>query len=315
MRLRAALPQFPLDITGDSSSREWIVWKRRALALFVLAELCFSVLFVSGPGAHATNAAGIAEEAGKFTKSAPGRTKIAEGEYAVVERANFGATGPFGEEVYNFHEIWTIWHTGSGEYEVEGNRQFESPKASPHDDRFLVRLSRDLTVIGMTEFAKLRWREDSGPLSCEFLLNDLHCSSNARDPKQELDLHTSMQHPFGLLWPISAFSLSGITREEERNFDRAAEVQLASIEQSNEENPVDVTILDGRLRYLGEESVEFAGQNWRAYKFSLKVALHPKFLIWTSSKGLLLSLAVENARKNWPGEGLRLVRFQKWADF
>ncbi len=124
-----------------------------------------------------------------------------------------------------------------------------------------------------------------------------------------------MQHPFGLLWPISAFSLSGVTREEERNIDRPAEVQLASIEQPDEDNPVEVTVLDGQLRYLGEESIELAGQNWRAHKFSLKVALHPQFLIWTSSKGLLLSLAVEHAHKNWAEEGMKLVRFQKWADF
>jgi hypothetical protein len=247
--------------------------------------------------------------------SQPGRVKIAEGEYAIVEQTDLGASGPFGEEVYDFHETWTIWRTGSGEYEVEGKRQFESPKDSPHDDNFLVRLSRDLTVIELKEFSKLKWRTDSGPLSCEFLANDLHCSSNAHDPGQEVDLHVPTQHPFGLLWPVSAFSLSGITHEAERDINRAAQVQLASIEQPDEQNPVEITILDGQLRYLGEESIELAGENWRAHKFSLKVSLHPEFLIWTSSKGLLLSLAVEHAHKNWSEEGMKLVRFRKWADF
>jgi len=139
MRLRAALPQLLLDITRNSASREWIVWKRRAIALFVLAELCFSVLFVSRPGAHATNAAGIAEEAGKVTKSAPGRTRIAEGEYAVAERANFGATGPFGEEVYDFHETWTIWHTGSGERAQKLARRKVEVDAFSEVGRFLTR--------------------------------------------------------------------------------------------------------------------------------------------------------------------------------
>jgi hypothetical protein len=265
--------------------------------------------------ARASSSPGLAQQVDNSLSSRPGRVKIAEGEYALVEQANFGAVGPFGEEVYDFHETWTIWRTASGEYEVEGKRQFESPKDSPHDNKFLVRLSRDLTVIDLTEFSKLRWRTDSGPLSCEFLPGDLHCSSNAHDSRQEVDLHTPMQHPFGLLWPVSAFSLSGITREAERNVNRPAEVQLASIEQPDEQNPVQVTILDGQLRYLGEEPIELAAKSWRAHKFSLKVALHPEFLIWTSSKGLLLSLAVEHAHKNWPEEGLRLVRFRKWADF
>ncbi|MGO9588538.1 MAG: hypothetical protein ACLP3K_00650, partial [Candidatus Acidiferrales bacterium] len=139
MRLGAVLPQFLLDTTGNSSSREWIAWKRRGIAFLVLADLCLcvSALFVLGPRAHGTNAGGFAEQSGKLPKSEPGRAKIAEGEYAVVEKGNFGAAGPFGEEVYDFHETWTIWHTGSGEYEVEGKREFESPKGSPHDNSFL----------------------------------------------------------------------------------------------------------------------------------------------------------------------------------
>jgi hypothetical protein len=30
-----------------------------------------------------------------------------------------------------------------------------------------------------------------------------------------------MEHPFGLFWPISAFSLSGITRQAERDAHQA----------------------------------------------------------------------------------------------
>ena len=124
-----------------------------------------------------------------------------------------------------------------------------------------------------------------------------------------------MQHPFGLLWPISAFSLSGITQEAERDPNHPTEVELAKIEQPDEENPVEVTILGGQLRYLGDEGIELAGKKWVARKFSLKVALQPEFLIWVSPKGLLLSLAVEHAHKNWTEEGMRLVRFHQWVDF
>jgi len=243
------------------------------------------------------------------------RTKIAEGEYAIVEEANEGAVGPFGEEVYDFHETWTLWRVAKGQYEVEGERQFESPRDWLHANRFLVQLSRDLTVIRITEFAKLKWRPDSGPLSCEFLPKELHCSSGGSDPKKAIELHTPVEQPYGLLWPISAFSLSGITREAERDPSLMAQVQLVTIKQPSAEDPIAVTILNGRLRYLGTETITLVHERLRAYKFSLKVALHPEFLIWTSPKGLLLSLAVEHAHKNWPEEGMTLVRFHKWADF
>jgi hypothetical protein len=244
----------------------------------------------------------------------PHRTKVAEGEYAVIEEANSGAVGPFGEEVYDFHELWTMWRAEAGGYEVEGQRRFESPRNTPHDDSFSVRLSRDLTVIDMTEFAKLRWNEDSGPLLCRFLATELRCSSGG-SPKNHVERQIPMKRPFGLLWPVSAFSLSGITREADVDPNRGTDVELASIEQPSKENPVEVTILSGKLRYLGAEPLELAGEKWRARKFSLKVPLHPEFLIWGSSQGLLLSVAVEHGHQNWPEEGMKLVRFHKFADF
>ena len=73
-----------------------------------------------------------------------------------------------------------------------------SSKGRPHEDSFLVRLSRDLTVIDMTEFSQLRWNKDSGPLSCQFLATELHCSSGG-SPKNRLERQIAMKRPFGLL--------------------------------------------------------------------------------------------------------------------
>jgi hypothetical protein len=252
-------------------------------------------------------------------KSSPeqhvGRTKIAEGEYAIYEPANGGAVGPFGEEVYNFHESWALWRSEKGEYQVEGVREFESPKDQAHSNRFVVELTRDLTVIRMKEFARLRWRPDSGPLSCEFSPAALHCSSGGSDPSRTIQLSTHLEEPYGLLWPISPFSLSGVTRTIERDLGRATQVDFVRIEQPSRQNPVETTILAGPLRYLDEEDIEAAGRKWRAHKFSLKVAMHPTFVIWTSSNGLLLALDVEHSQQDWPKEGLKLERFQQWSDF
>ena len=243
------------------------------------------------------------------------RIKIADGEYVIVESANFGAVGPFGEEIYNFHEPWAIWRSVDGKYEVRGTRQFESPRGLPHADRFLVRLSRDLTVIDMTEFAKLIWIPNSDPLSCEFLASELHCSSGQRAPKAALEVHTLMQQPFGLLWPISAFSLSSLTQEAERDLNQITPVELARIEQPSRQNPLEVTVLSGQLRYLGEEHVVLAEQSWNAHKFSLKVALEPPLSLLVNSRGILLSVAVDHENSGGPTEEMKLVRFHQWAAF
>jgi hypothetical protein len=243
------------------------------------------------------------------------RTKVAEGEYVILQQANGGAIGPFGEEIYEFHETWTLSRAANGGYEVEGERRFESPKGTAHANRFLAELSRDLTITRVTEFARLKWRRDSGPLSCEFLRSALHCSLNAKNAGQSLNLNLAMQQPYGLLWPISAFSLSGLTREAERDAHEVTHIQLVSIEQMSAQIPVNPMILDGELRYLGETHIDVAGQPRRAFKFSIKVALSPELLIWTSPRGLLLAVAVQHQGKDWPEESMKLIHFQEWPGF
>jgi hypothetical protein len=286
----------------------------------ICTSLCFFLLvffaLALALSARTDAAPHVGQETSEHT-APPGplayRTKISDGEYDLIEQSNFGAVGPLGEEVYGFRETWTIWRTASGAYEVEGRRKFESPKNTPHDNRFLVHLTRDLAVVDLTEFSKLRWKPESGPLSCEFLPAELHCFAGA-PTNPDVEAHAPVKPPFGLIWPISAFSLSGIARDTERDPNRATEVELARIEQPDKQNPVEVTILKGRLQYLGQVHLDLAGQKWRAYEYSLKMTLRPDSLIWVSEKGLLLAVAVEHGHANWREEGLKLVRFHQWAD-
>jgi hypothetical protein len=243
------------------------------------------------------------------------QTKLAEGEYVVIEQSNDGAIGPFPEQIYNFDEAWTLSRDGKDSYKVEGVRKFESPKGELHTDRFTVELSRDFTITRAREFAKLKWVQDSGPLTCDFLPTALSCSSGGSNPQHAITMHTPVSNPYGLLWPVSPFSLSGITFQVERDPTRPTRVDLISIEQPSQTIPVQPTILEGPIRYIGEENIKAAGRAWSAFKFSLKVPLHPEYLIWTSSKGLLLAVAVEHQHANWQQEGMRLDRFQSWNGF
>jgi hypothetical protein len=253
--------------------------------------------------------------AGVTPGQAADRMKLADGDYAIYEEGNSGAVGPAGEEVYDFHESWTLWRTGRESYEVEGERRFDSPRDVKHADRFQIQLSRDLTPIRTTEFAKLVWRRNSGPTTCEFLRKEVHCFSDSGTPGESPEIRIPMELPYGFLWPISPFSLSGLTRQAERDLNRPNPIQLLSLEQPSPINPLYPIVRNGQLQYLGDEEINAAGQVWHAHKFSLKVPSYPQFLIWTSTNGLLLSVAVEHAHANWPREGMKLSRFHKWADF
>ena len=56
-------------------------------------------------------------------------TKVAQGEYAVLEGPNVAAIGPFGEEVYDFHENWTaLAGRGSADTRLKERGDSESPK-------------------------------------------------------------------------------------------------------------------------------------------------------------------------------------------
>ena len=77
----------------------------RAANLFAVASV-----FVFCLGALSNEPSSDVEQ-DKVTASTQ-RTKVAQGEYVVFEGVNGGAVGPFGEEVYNFHETWTLWGFG-----------------------------------------------------------------------------------------------------------------------------------------------------------------------------------------------------------
>ena len=119
------------------------------------------------------------------------RVKVAEGEYRVMGEGDMGV-GPIETEVFHFRESWTLWRLPNGEYEVEGDRTFESPKDYIRDNRFIARLAADLQILEVKEFAHLRYRPDSGPLTCELLPHELQCHSGARDAAHAVDVQCAM---------------------------------------------------------------------------------------------------------------------------
>ncbi len=285
--------------------------------VFLAAISPFVVGTTSAKKGFVTNAKipGYFSALGKPASGTAQRRKLAEGEYAVFASTSEGGVGPFDPQVFGFHESWMLWSSGDGGYEVDGERKFESPKDKFHRDRFWVRLTRDWRLVAIKEFAKLRWRRDSGPLVCDIGIAALHCTSGAKDPSQLVKLDVNLDHPFAFLWPISPFSLSSVAKAEERRPHKVMPVELITIEEPSPKVPVSPMIVDGRLRYLGKADVTLADRKWQAEQFELEAVLHPKFRIMTAPEGFLLDLIVESPAAGSPSAEMKLVRFRQWADF
>src|SRR5262249_15785499 len=229
----------------------------RALALSIaLCSVSLLMPFVSDSGSRANREhRRPSQKQTAATQVEPQATRIAEGEYELYQEGSGGAVGPFGEEVYEFRETWILSREKGGNYQVKGERRFRPGKGKDVVTKpFAVELSRDLTVLRLTEFGKLKWIQDSGPLTCEFLSAEMRCSAAVRKPNVSNDWRIEGQHPYGLLWPISPFSLGSVARESERDPQITTRASLVNIEQPSAENPVSPMVLAGELHYLGVES-------------------------------------------------------------
>lgn len=285
------------------------------LAVFVLS-LCLASYVRLSASDNVAKGITTAQQAAKQTReqTTPGRTRVAEGEYKVLAQSGIGSFDP---AVYDFKESWTLWRLEDGTFEVDGTRDYRSPADEPHSDNFEAHLSDSFRVLKLKEFRTLRWRTNSGPLSCDFLPAKVACTANAKDKSQDLSLQVPTQAAAaGLMWPISAFSLSSITRGASHNPRTTTPVELLTFEEPSDVNPIFTTTLGGYLKYLGQEKFSLAGREWLAEKFELKVATHAPFLLWTSSQGLLLAFAHKTDSNRLPeNEGMVLVNFHEWQEF
>ena len=286
---------------------------RSGAAAFV-AAVCLLPLGRVSAAREFRSRAEVAQDATQQNEEpgATARIRVAEGEYKALTEDGIGPSDP---AVYGFDESWTLWRLRDGSFEVNGTRSYRSPSDEPHSNQFSAHLSADLAVLELMEFRKLRWRTDSGPVGCKFLPAKISCTSNARDVTQNVSLDVPIQAPAGLMWPLSAFSLSSITRSARHDQKTMTPVQLVTLENGSREDPIFTTTFSGHLKYLGQEQLSLAGRKWHADKFHLKVAVHPPFLLWTSPEGLLLAFALENKNKTLAHDGIELVRFQQSNDF
>lgn len=285
-------------------------FQQACTTIFVL-QLCFFAMpacaSTNCQESYAQHAAGQTE----VPSSNVSRICVAEGEYEITTE---NGIGPFTPAVYGFRESWTLWRLPDGSFEVTGARNYRSPSTDPHNNEFDVRLTPDFKMRNLTEFRKLEWRSDSGPITCDFFPRKIYCTSNAKH-SDNVTLDLPMDNAFGFLWPISAFSLGSITRAASHDPGTLTPVDLIRVEEASVSDPIMATVLSGHLKYLGQEQLQLAGRTWQADKFELKVPLHAAFSLWTSPEGLLLAFGTESKTRTLPADALVLVRFHQWADW
>lgn len=246
------------------------------------------------------------------TAQETGRVKLAEGEYRITEQGDLGV-GPIETEIFNFRESWILWRVVGGEYEIDGERIFESPRGALQDNEFTAKLTPDLRLLNVTEFARLKFRRDSGPLTCEFLSKQLRCDSGAKDPAQRVNIQVALDRPYGLIWPLSAFSLAGLIRSASAKVGDRTPIQVVQLEEVSDPLPVLPIRSDGLIRYLGPSKVAItvSGKSWFPSVYEITASPLRKVTVWTSPEGLLLAAE----RSSWPKGRMELVRFTKFADF
>jgi len=239
------------------------------------------------------------------------RVRMAEGEYIAAD-GNLGI-GHVETEIFHFRESWTLWRTPTGDYEVEGERSFESPEYFSHIHPFWIHLTKDFHVDEIKEFTRLRFIRDSGPLTCSMQADKLHCTSGAKDPVQSLDLDLEMEHPYTIMWPISAFSLGSLVRATKDRVGEKIPVQIVTLEEISEDLPLLTVTSEGSICYLGQDQTPFEamGQRWTPKVYQLDSSPVRHLFIWTTPEGLVLAAQQskdENSR-------LQLVSFRKFQDF
>jgi hypothetical protein len=121
-----------------------------------------------------------------------------------------------------------------------------------------------------------------------------------------------LDRPYALIWPLSAFSLAGLTRAA-TELDKPTPIQIVQLEQISYTLPVLAKRSDGLIRYRGpsQEGFSAAGRSFQAKVYELTTSPTGMMTLWISPEGLLLAAE----KSSWPKGRIELVNFKKFADF
>jgi hypothetical protein len=230
-------------------------------------------------------------------ESAPGngqRVKVAEGESVFSQ--HFTA----GEKADTFREetTWTLWRAAPGTgYEVEESTvtTWGSSGIVPRQRTSQIRLSPDLHAVAVDTV-----ENGSVVLSCVFAEKEAKCVIGGRQ------LSLANQQPYDL-YGNSAWFYASIVRRAARDTQQETKVRLILVD-----NPPGMAAFEGKVRYLGEETLTIDGRSVPAEKYRLDARYEvgvPLIEVWVSREGIPLRYAPDGQA------GDTIVRLRKFSEF
>jgi hypothetical protein len=223
------------------------------------------------------------------------RKKVAEGEYLT------STDNPYNKEE-RLRESWILWRIGDGQYVVESDLQFENEIATKAAFHHSIVLSQDLRPqeIKILALASPEKNEIDVQLKPEEIrVKDRNGESILKVPPR-----------YDIYYPLTPWSLSSFARRTRPVKDSGLAVEFVAMDEEGPKAPTALTLLWGRVRWIGREQVEVAGQRLSTEKYIIHLGPYPGVFVWLSEEGVVLgSQSEENSKQK-----TETVRFRKYEE-
>jgi hypothetical protein len=217
-----------------------------------------------------------------------GRNKIADGEYL-----SRGQSGYNKEE--KLRESWVLWRTGDGKLLVESDLRVEGTSTNQQILHYTIQLSGDMRPLEIT----MRAGENETLIELdaeEVRLKDRHGESTLRVPPR-YDFYEPVP------WCLGSFA-----RRVPPIKNAGLPLLFVAADEQGPNSSMALTMLWGRVLWVGSEQVEAAGLKVDAEKYLVHLGPYPGVFIWLSKSGLVL----RSQNEEDPEQRTETVRFREY---
>jgi hypothetical protein len=216
------------------------------------------------------------------------RVKVADGEY--LSRGQSGY-----DKNEKFRESWVLWRKGDGNFLVESNLQIEGTGKNQQVLHYTIQLSGDMRPLEIT--TRAGENETLIELGAEEVrVKNRHGQSTLRVPPR-YDFYEPLP------WCLGSFA-----RRVPPIKNAGLPLIFVAADEQGPDSPMGLTMLWGRVQWVGSEQVESAGLKVDSEKYLVHLGPYPGVFIWLSKSGLVL--ASQNEEN--PEQRTEMVRFREY---
>jgi hypothetical protein len=217
-----------------------------------------------------------------------GRIKIADGEYL-----SRGQSGYNKDE--KFRESWVLWRKGDGKFMVESDLQVEGTGKNQQVLHYSIQLSADMRLLEITT------RAGENETLIELGAEEVRVKGR----RGESTLKVPPRYDFYLPLP---WCLGSFARRVPPIKSAGLPVMFVAADEQGPDSPMALTMLWGRVQWVGSEQVDAAGLRVDAEKYLVHLGPYPGVFIWLSKNGLML--ASQNEEN--PEQRTETARFREY---